>query len=331
MIKRIATALLIVSLLISVLAPVASAQTSGDRPGIFEIGQSAPTNVRIIGFKDMTPQVETTVQVQVTDLNTMQDIDKIQITVFYHGPTPPVASDVPQAGEPQTAAIMTWTRTGGWAIDGGAGSTWNINAGNSSTPDNEELSTGTWTFAFAPGKVATYSHGSGKWWAYALVTDSAGLTGDDMSHKAEMSWYGEINVAGPKEINWGSVTPGSDFADNPLAGIEVTYIANGGYDSQVRSSDTWESNGVVANLSNNENTNQMNQFALKANETNDLGGAELVKKNQGATIGTGGQTVEAGHTQSNNTFWLKLADGFEPGTYQGTITFIVANTIPGQS
>jgi hypothetical protein len=62
-----------------------------------------------------------------------------------------------------------------------------------------------------------------------------------------MNWYGEITVS-TLTIDFGSVALGSDFADNPLSDISITYICNGDYQQQIRASSPWTADGFSVAL-----------------------------------------------------------------------------------
>jgi len=321
---RFTKVLILATALSLLLAPLALADT-GSATGSFSIGNEAPS-VTSVGLSAMDPQVETNVTVDVTDFNTMGDIDKVEVTLYYSNsgsvdPTPPTLADT------QECAILTWERGASpeWSISAGSPTTWAINDTTSSAP-SDSLTSGTWTFEFTPGKVATETTGSAKWFAYAEVTDSKSITDDGDSSGVLMSWRGEITV-NTGSVTWSNVAPGSDFnaAANEQTGISVNYIANGDYDEKVSASGSWADGGLTATLDEDGTFSGGNEFSLKANDEAVLGTAVFVLTAGNTIDDSGGLTTEAGDTVSANTLWLKLATSFKNGTYAGTITYIIEN------
>jgi hypothetical protein len=134
-----------------------------------------------------------------------------------------------------------------------------------------------------------------------------------------MNWYGEVTV-NTASFDFGSVDLGSDFGDNSQTGISVTYICNGNYNQQVKSSNPWSGSGKSVTL-DAESTPGAGEFSLKADDTATLGSAVPVSTSY-ITIDTGTQTGESGNAESTNTLWLKLgASGIGNVTYSGTIYY----------
>lgn len=323
---RFTKVLILATALSLLLAPLALADS--DVTGSFSIGNGDPS-VTSVGLNNMDPQVPTSVTVDVTDVNTMGDVNKVEVTLYYSNsgsvdPTPPIVADT------KVCAILTWERVASpeWSISAGSPTTWAVSEAASSAP-SDSLTSGTWTFGFTPGKVATETAGSPKWFAYAKVTDSQSATGDGDSSGVLMSWRGEIDVT-TASVTWTSVAPGSDFGANAQGSIGITYIANGAYDEKVSASGTWSTGSVTATLDEDGTCSGGNEFSLKANDEAVLATAAVFVKATGHSPynpidETGTLTGEAGDTVSANTLWLKLAAGFENGTYAGTITYIIEN------
>ena len=310
--KKLSSIVVLLTVLSMVLAPMALAD--GATQGQFNVPNSAPVISGITPPGTADPYVETSIDVEVTDYNTMADIDRVKI-VFYLASAGQAGS-----GDTQVRAIMEWVRGSGWSIDPNAGgTTWALNSGSCSTPASESATVETWTFTFTPGKVAA----EGNWDTYAEAEDGDGQIGFNTHSSTAMNWRGEINVTSGN-VTWTDVVPGSDYEDtnNKQSSISVNYIANGAYHEKLSASATWtgtpnadlDDTGVVANA---------NEFALKAKDV-DVYTSAVQVDSSGVTIDdTGGLTFEAGDTVSANTLWLKLAPGFATGTYTGTITYII--------
>jgi hypothetical protein len=280
----------------------------------------APTVGTItISPSSMTPQEQwTNITVPVTDSDTLADVNEVYVEVFYdsagNDPTAPGTADV------QTCAILIWTRDGSpeWDI-APASTTWQINTGGCSNA-SDTLTTGNWVFSFKVGKVATHSPGTDDWDIYAKATDSASQTGDNYLRDVEMNWYGEITVE-TSNISWGTVTPGCSNNISPV--VNITYICNGNYNEQVKTSQNWTSalGNVTLNTTGNPGTGE---FSLKADDDDTIEGAVQVLSAEYTTFDTGTQTTESGNLENNNHLWLSLGIGIPVDTYSGTLYFGIA-------
>ena len=275
-----------------------------------------------ISPSSMTPQEQwTNITVPVTDGDTLADVNQVNVTVFYDAagsdPSAPGTADV------QTCAILTWTRGGSpvWSL-APASTTWQINTGGCSNA-SDSLTTGNWVFSFKVGKVATYSPGSDDWDIYAKATDSISQTGNNYLRDVEMNWYGEITV-GTSTISWGTTTPGcTDIVQVTPTAVNITYICNGNYAEQIKTSQNWTSasGNVTLNTTGNPGAGE---FSLKADDDDTIADAVQVLSASYTTFDTGTQTTEAGSAENNNHLWLSLGLGIPVDTYSGTIHFGIA-------
>jgi len=292
---------------------------------------NAPPSVNALGIYEpnrvnpataMDPQAEYAVRVSVSDPDGLASLQWVRVVVFLDADGDDDAGDVPASGDAQTAAIFTWTNgpTPSWSMDAGSPTTWALVTANCAQP-NLAGTSGTWWFHFRPGKVAAEST---DWDAWAQARDGGAAhaslyDGSDY----DMNWYGEVTVNTPS-VNWGVVLLGSDYSANPKTGISVTYIANGPYQQQVRTSNPWGSAPRWIAL-NESGTPGPGQFSLKANSTNNLPGAQVVRSSAYATIGAGTRTPEGGSAIATNTLWLRLgSSGIPDTTYVGTIFYRIA-------
>jgi len=271
----------------------------------------------------MTPQTAYDVKVKVADTDGKADLTTIVVKIWYdaNGGTPTEGEFTAAAANTQTCAIITWTESGGtFAIQPAASTTWAL--GSCIAPADL---TGEFQFKFTVGKVATETTGSANWQIAAKVTDDSsqtafGYDGDTATNG--MNWYGEITV-GNSTVNWGTVALGSDFSANSKTGISVTYICNGNYTQQVKSSSLWSGGGNSVTL-NPAGSPGNGEFSLKADDTAVLGSAALVTTGY-VPIDTGTQTGEGGNPESAYTVWLKLgASGMPAVQYSGTIYYGIA-------
>ncbi len=272
-----------------------------------------------ISPSSMTPQQQwTNITVPVTDGYTLADVNKVNVTLFYdaagNNPSAPGTANV------QTCAILTWTRGGSplWSL-APASTTWQINTGGCSNA-SDTLTTGNWVFSFKVGKVATQSPSTDNWDIYAKATDSVSQTGDNYLRDVEMNWYGEIAV-NTGSISWGTVSPGCSNETSPV--VNITYICNGNYAEQVKTSRNWTSASGNATL-NTTGSPGTGEFSLKADDDDTLEGAVQVLSASYTTFDTGTQTTEAGNVENNNHLWLSLGLDIPLDTYSGTLYFGIA-------
>jgi hypothetical protein len=289
---------------------------------------NAPPSVSVVGIYEpdratlatsMNPQAEYAARVTVSDANGLASLRFVRVTVFLDADGDNDPADVPGAGDAQTAAILTWTNGSppSWSISAGSPTTWALVSANCVQPSLAGNS-GTWWFHFRPGKVATEST---DWDAHALAEDTSSNQGSLYNGgNYDMNWYGEVTVNTPS-VNWGIVALGSDFPANVQTNITVTYIANGNYQQQARTSSPWGTAPRWVAL-NEGGIPGPGQFSLKANSTSNLGGAVLVPSSGYATFATGTQTGESGNNVAGNTLWLRLGPwGVPDVTYSGTIYY----------
>jgi hypothetical protein len=295
-----------------------------DAPVVNNVGIYQTDHITTV--TSMTPQIEYTVKVTVSDYDTLNDLSTLKVTIFYDIDGAYAPGDVPGSGNTQTAAILTRTVSGtpSWSVSPGSSSTWSILSGNCVQPDLSGTSGDFW-FHFKAGKVATATSGSAKWHIYAKATDQVSATGDNYQANRTMNWYGELTLNTPS-VAWSSVTPGSGFGAgvNTQTGVSVTCIANGNYKTQVMSSSSWTGTGSNANFDNSGNCSSPNQFSLQANAINGFPGIQVTTSSADIDL-SGVQTTETGVTVSTNTLWLKAAQVFRNSTYSGTITYTIAS------
>ncbi|OGN95342.1 MAG: hypothetical protein A2Y89_02275 [Chloroflexi bacterium RBG_13_51_18] len=284
---------------------------------VYDSGNSTVTN--------MSPQVYYWVKVTAGDGNTIDDIDQLDVELFYD----PTGADpaAPGVADTQNCSILTWDKDGGgseWVIDAGGGTTWTILTANCTKPGNMTAASGEWVFVITVGKVATESVGAANWDVYGVATDDVG-TGDMFTRDKEVLWYGEISTGA--SANFGSVDNDSGFADNTneVSGISVTYITNGDYDQQVKSDASWAGASFTANYDATGVCNDGQEFSLRAFDSDVFGSAVQVDTTGVSIDATGTLTAEAGNTVATNTVWLRIALVFQNDTYSGNIVYIIAD------
>jgi len=291
-----------------------------DVVGLYESDDSTPIGIG----GSMDPQVEYAIKVTVADVDTLDDINEVEITIFYDNS----GTDSAAAGssDTQTCAIITWTKSGSpaWTIDPSSSTTWSVETGNCGTP-SISITEGNWWAHFKPGKVATESGAADDWDIYAKATDASANNDDLYSRDYEMNWYGEITGV-TSTFNFGSIDMGSTDTASTGA-ISATYISNGAYDEQTKSDASWTGQGTGATINLDTGGSPSSaEFSLKADDDNTLDSAIQVLTTYVTIDDSGTQSVEAGVTQSNNYFWLTVGnDSFPAEEYQGSVYFEIAD------
>ena len=309
------------------LIPAAVSADEGSTTGQFAAANATPS-ILAVGLYEtdhttavtaMTPNLEYAAKVTVSDANTLADLDTVKVTIFHDSDGDDAPGDVPGAGDPQNAAILTYTvATNSWSIDAGGSTMWALVTASCSAPALTG-SSGDWWFHFVPGKVATESS---DWDAFAVATDDVAASGSAYdASDYDMNWYGEITVS-TANVDWGALAPGADYTIQ--TNISVNYLANGGFNQQVRADATW------AGASNNATLDEADapsahQFCLKADDTATLGTAVQVLNASYTSFDSGAQTTESGMDETANSLWLKLGTPFANDTYSGSIYYGIVN------
>jgi len=330
-IKMVFSIIAVIAVALSLTPGVAFAATTGTSSGSFQCGNVAPTvnSITCNWSTTMTPQAYYQITLDVTDANTLNDLDTITVYIYYDANGEYNTGDRPGSGNVSTCAILEWENPSTWTIDPSASTTWGKVESNCSVP-TLSASNGNFIFAFQPGKVARETPGADEWHIY-VVADDGTATGDNYKENQEMAWYGEITV-NTGSVNWESVNPNQDFQEGDPSeegSISVKYVANGAYDEKVAASSSWTGAPSGTAALDAEGTPSANEFSLKADDTGTLpsGSDGLVTASPAyITIDNAGDfTAEAGDTQTNNALWLKLGTPFTSATYSGTIYYQIAD------
>jgi hypothetical protein len=311
--------------------PVASPAMADEdtATGSFTVGNAVPTVGTPTVTSPMTPQQDAWVNVTITDNNKLSDLSTVETVLFYDADgtyTDPGASPTPNT---QTLAIMTWYASNNtFTIQSGSPSTWSVN-NTTSTHPALTARTGDWKFSFKPGKVATETTGSDRWFARVNATDSAPATGSNNNSAtgSTMNFYGEITVT-TAAVDFGSVVLGSAFADNAKT-ANVTNTANGNYNENAQTDNGtagaghWDNATVPANVTlNTTGTPGDGEFSLAVDDTTTLASAVNMTTAYQAINSAGVQTGEAGYPSGDHGLWLAMGSaGIEVATYNGTIYF----------
>jgi hypothetical protein len=311
----------------------AFAATTAPVTGTFSINSTPGTPVVTLTDASTTPYSNHVFTVQVTDADTIDDIQQVVMKFWYdsNGGTPLESEFNSATASAANGAVVTWTKSGQSAVAPvltPGSTTWSLVTYTvPTTLSDRQGTTFTWSFTIRVGKVATVTDALSRWQIGAKATDNATAYafGYDATN-AQMNWYGEIS--GPSgTLNWGTVAPGTAFngtGSQKALGQTVTLIANGPYDEKVSTVASWPGASYTATYDETGVTGSAQQFSLKSDDTATYASSTLVTL-AGSTIDdTGVQTTESGDTNSTYNLWIKLANSFSKDTYSGTITFVIA-------
>ncbi len=285
---------------------------SSSPPAVNEVALTATDNNTADA---MDPTVEYWLHVKVTDNQTLEHLNWIEVTIFYDsdGLDPAAPSTV----DNQTCAIITWTPADTWTMtDMGTGSTWSYD--NGTTPELTN-NTGWFIFPFTPGKVATENTGSANWDIYAYAHDEAGGDGDAFLRDLDMNWYGEINTVSPS-VDFGSVALG---AESESIALHATYICNGDYRQQAKTDAAWWTTDNYSVSLETAETPGEGEFTLWISEDGNSS-KDLQLSGTYQTVDSEAITTEDGNLQDEIVLWLRLgSSGVASGIYEGDIYFLI--------
>jgi hypothetical protein len=232
----------------------------------------------------------------------------------------------------QALAIMTWYASNDtFTIRSGSSSTWSVN-NTTSTHDALTACTGDWKFSFQPGKVATETPGSDRWFAKVTAIDKESASGSNNNSAtgSTMNFYGEINVS-TATVNFGTVVLGSAFADNAEI-ADIANIANGNYTENAKTDNGtagcahWDNATAINVTLNTTGTPGIGEFSLAVDDSINLTISVNMTTAYQAINSAGVLTSEAGYPSGDHGLWLALGpSGILPNVYNGTIYFQLAD------
>ncbi len=308
--------------------PAMADETSSE--GSFNLGNAAPSVTSITlhnadhsdpTISAMNPQNEYAVKIDISDANTLNDINEIQVIIKTN------TTSTDESDTVTDKATYKWTTTAGgtWSIVGPSGSTWNVNTGTSSQPTDFGATSGTWWLNFVPGKVAKEST---TWDIYVKVTDKGSLSGDSIVWGKTMNWYGEIS-AEDSSYSFGDIGLGD--TDKSIStpsdhNIDVKTISNGNY-KLLSKSGNWVKGSDEAVL-DWDGTLEAGHFALKVDGNGDVGTFNYVSTTSETITNydnVNAPTAETGDTKEIYQWVCVATEGLLPGTYSGNYNVQIAD------
>lgn len=303
---------------------------------------------------DLTPQQQYDIKVNVTNEDDIDELDELVVKLWFDSPGNAYEEgDFDSAtADAQEVAVITWERSGNTAALTPGDTSWSLD--DQTLPESVDFDGTSFEFVFTItiGKVAKETATQdNKWQLAAKVTDQGSLdhylaysVGEE--YGLGMNWYGEIEVPDAHQVNWGSIPAGIDFdhvdaVKRVVSGESdeiITFIANGGYQEQVKADTTWNraSGDGPTEVTRNTDAAAENTFALAIDTTDtydgEAEGSSILLAADDFIGFRGGApksaTNEAGDEVSDYYMFIKLSDPFaadNPSSYSGGITFGITN------
>ena len=194
----------------------------------------------------LTPNDEMTLTFNVTDNDTMDNIDYVKVIIW----------DDNEANEGDTNNVtnhMTfywYEANDSWGINISAG-TWALDEANSDDPGTNDTGNTSYIFklVFTPGKISNYD-GTGVWEIKTYVYDTDSNTDNDTKSSVLCNFYSEITAV-DASFDFGTVDPGAQnqTATTPADGnISFSSIGNDIYDLSASATDWDDSAGHTIDL-----------------------------------------------------------------------------------
>ena len=322
--KQIAALAVVMIIAIGTAVLPAMAGTEGSSTGSFNLGNAAPSVTVALyesnestSASEMTPPTEYAVKIDVSDSNTLNDIDEITVVIKKDGYS---GSD-----DVHNQSTYKWTPSG-WQFVGPTGTNWTLET--SSAPSDLTKTADTWWLHFKPSKVATKAD----WDINVTVNDNSSATAMDSVQDIPMLLYVEISAVDTsysfEGVNLN--TTANPIKDPDDGNIQVTAIANGAYKLQSKTNTTWtgQNTGDVATV-DSTGTLDDGEIRLIDNAANSYSGGTNVSTSTYQTI-AGYNTLSGPTTESGALHdiyqWLDVASkGLLPDTYQGTYYVQIAD------
>jgi len=324
---QIAALAVVMIIAIGTTALPAMAGTEGSSTGSFNLGNAAPSVTSIslhaadhsnTTISAMDPQTEYAVKIDISDANTLNDINEILVIIREKN------TSVHDPDSVTDKATYNWTTTG-WSLVGPTNSTWGIDTSQSSEPTDFGDTAGTWWLNFVPGKVARESN---TWDIFVQVTDKGSETSFKIKSGYKMNWYGEISAV-DDSYSFGEIGLGD--TDKPIStpddhDIDVKTISNGNYTLSSKSGN-WSKGSDWAVL-DWDGELEAGHFALKVDGNGTVDTYNYVGDTSETITdynNVNAPTAEAGDTKEIYQ-WISVADsGLLPGTYSGTYNIQIAD------
>ena len=320
----------------------------------------------IESYEYIIPQQEYTAEFTLHDRDTYQDIDSVELRIFYNvsgsgltnGAVMASVEGTPDSG---TGAVIKWQRNVHnnqfFVHNTQASVSWEVI--NSTVPAlNVTSESMTFEVTFMVSKVARQSNDQ-EWHIGINVIDSLTATGITESNlfaeigmsdtdpinatpaSFNMAFYGEVELPDGITLDWGAIKPGSDFAENQATTGSITFLSNGNFDTEISSSTLWQATNTAIDVADATlvtdpavaTSTTPQAFGLRFNDldgTHALTGgspnAETVNV-EGVDLDNGLPATAESGVQRSYAVFLAISKDFQNATYNGEVIFLVSNNV----
>jgi len=320
----------------------------------------------IESYEYIIPQQEYTAEFTLHDRDTYQDIESVELRIFYNvsgsgltnGAVMASVDGTPDSG---TGAVIKWQRdvhnNQFFVHNTQAAVSWDVI--NSTVPAlNVTSESMTFEVTFMFSKVARQSNDR-EWHIGINVIDSLTATGITETNlfaeigmsdtdpinatpaSFNMAFYGEVELPDGITLDWGTIKPGSDFSENQATTGSITFLSNGDFDTEISSSTLWQATNTAIDVGD---ATLVTDPAVATSTTpqafglrfNDVGGTHALTggSSNAKTINADGiildenlsATSESG-IQSSYAVFLAISKDFQNATYNGEVVFLVSNKV----
>ena len=320
----------------------------------------------IESYEYIIPQQEYTAEFTLHDRDTYQDIESVELRIFYNysgsgmtnGAVMASVEGTPDSG---TGAVIKWQRNVHsnqfFVHNTQASVSWEVI--NSTVPAlNVTSESMTFEVAFMVSKVARQSNDQ-EWHIGINVIDSLTATGITESNlfaeigmsdtdpinatpaSFNMAFYGEVELPDGITLDWGAIKPGSDFAENQATTGSITFLSNGNFDTEISSSTLWQATNTAIDVGDATlvtdpavaTSTTPQAFGLRFNDSDGThaltGGspnAETVNV-EGVDLDNGLPATAESGVQRSYAVFLAISKDFQNATYNGEVIFLVSNNV----
>ncbi len=312
----------------------------------------------IESYEYLIPQQDYTVEFDLHDRDTFQDIESVELRLYYNisgsgltnGAVIATTDSTPNTG---TGAVIKWQRdthnNAFFVHNTSSAVSWEVV--NSTAPAlNVTSESVTFEVTFKFSKVSPQSNDQ-EWHIGFNIIDSLTATGITESNffadvgmsdsdpanatpaSFNMAFYGEVELPNGQSLDWGTLKPGSDFSENSATTGAITFLSNGPFEMQISAVPRWQAtntsiavdNAVLVTDNAVSSGVSPQAFGLKyiTQGAFDVSAPNLTSESQ-LVDDFDVQTTEAGVAEEF-TVHLAISQSFQNATYNGEIIFLVNN------
>lgn len=320
----------------------------------------------IESYEYLIPQQEYTIEFDIHDRDTFQDVESVEVRLFYNvsgsgltnGAVVASTDATPETG---TGAVIKWQRgvhsNAFFVHNTSSAVSWDVLA-STAPAVNVTSESVTFEFTFKFSKVSTQSNDL-EWHIGFNIIDSLTATGITESNlfssvgmsdtdpanatpaSFNMAFYGEVELPSGQSLDWGALKPGSDFAENKANTGDITFISNGPFESQIAATSLWQATNASIDVADAvlvtdpavATTTSPQAFGMRWNDLNGThelsSGSPTAQTLESAfqrLTDYGVKTNESGVNEAYSIF-LAISKDFQNATYTGDVIFLVNNKV----